>query len=156
MRHFSPRSQVVKWVQRKSIVRNCLPTILPRNARSNGRQTSTSILVLGRSQFVDSEFEIFWGFGFGRQMSLCLEGFEVWFCQIWVLSLAHCQPSRFKLREVRFTVQKNLSIHTKFKKVRSNSSLNHDELERLDNRFMNASQPLEDDWRKSKISSDIS
>ena len=31
----------------------------------------------------------------------------------------------------------------------------HDELERLDNRFMNASQPL-DDWRKSKISSDIS
>ena len=58
--------------------------------------------------------------------------------------------------KVRFTVQKNLSIHAKFNKVRSNSSLNHDELERLDNRFMNASQPLEDDWRKSKISSDIS
>ena len=44
-----------------------------------------------------------------------------------------------------------------FNKVRSNSNLNHDdELKRLDNRIMNASQPLEDDWRKSKISSDIS
>ena len=86
---------------------------------------------------------------FGRVRSLVLPDLGLMFGS---LQAKQIQTSR------KFGLQykKNLSIHAKFNKVRSNSSLNHDELERLDNRFMNASQPLEDDWRKSKISSDIS
>ena len=159
MRHFSPRSQVVKQVQRKSIVRNCLLFSQGMRDQMAGRPRLVQV-VLGpsRSQFVGSDLEIFfqvWGLVL-LDKSVCLEGVRSLAFPDLSLCLAHCQPKRFKLHEVRFTVQKNLSIHTKFNKVRSNSNLNHDELKRLDNRFMNASQPLEDDWRKSKISSDIS
>ena len=158
MRHFSPRSQVVKWVQRKSIVLNCLPTILPRNARSNGRQTPTSNVYqcwVEASLLIQS-LKFFGGLVLVDKCLCVWKGSKFGFARFrsYVWLIASQTDSNFA--KVRFTVQKNLSIHAKFNKVRSNSSLNHDELERLDNRFMNASQPLEDDWRKSKISSDIS
>ena len=153
MRHFSPRSQVVKWVQRENSLSAIVYLLFSQGMRDQmaGRPrlvyqcwVEASLLIqslkfFGGLVLVDKCLCVWKGskFGFARFRSY-----------VWLI--ASQTDSNFA--KVRFTVQKNLSIHAKF----NNSSLNHDELERLDNRFMNASQPLEDDWRKSKISSDIS
>ena len=85
-------------------------------------------------------------------MNLGSEGFEVQFFKIWssgFLKGFGYLGSKFSFGRqtwVRVSLKFDLSSSKWFEVhyiwVRSNSNLNHDELKRLDNRFMNASQPL--------------